>query len=122
MSSLPVLASQMRAVLSSEAVTIRVPSGLKAAELTSALCPVRLVRIAPGASVPNASGTVCRGGDDAGPIWVERGKDRVGAMLKARQERPCARIPDTDGCISGGGDDARLNEMLAPYPTNRLHN
>ena len=34
----PVLASQMRAVPSSDAVTIRVPSGLKAAEITQLSC------------------------------------------------------------------------------------
>ena len=39
--SLPVAASQMRAVLSSDAVTMRVPSGLKAADVTTLSWPRR---------------------------------------------------------------------------------
>jgi hypothetical protein len=36
----PLAASQMRAVLSPEAVTMRVPSGLKAADNTKSSCPL----------------------------------------------------------------------------------
>jgi hypothetical protein len=40
-SSSPVVASQMRAVLSADAVTMRDPSGLKAADSTEKVCPRR---------------------------------------------------------------------------------
>ena len=43
----PVSASQMRAVLSSEAVTTRRPSGLKAASLTRSSWPVRTINCCP---------------------------------------------------------------------------
>ena len=39
--SRPVAASQMRAVWSSDAVTTRLPSGLKAADVTGSPCPLR---------------------------------------------------------------------------------
>ena len=45
--ALPESASQTRAVLSSEAVTTRLPSGLNAAELTASVCPWRVARALP---------------------------------------------------------------------------
>jgi hypothetical protein len=46
----PVAPSQMRAVLSSEAVTTCVPSGLKTAEATRPPCPSSATRVAPVAA------------------------------------------------------------------------
>ena len=45
--SVPLVASQMRAVLSFDAVTTRKPSGLKAADHTSPSCPFRNAIILP---------------------------------------------------------------------------
>ena len=56
--SLPVAASQMRAVLSHDAVTMRVPSGLKAAELTDVLVPAQDRDLLAGRGVPDARGLV----------------------------------------------------------------
>jgi hypothetical protein len=45
-----VLMSHRRAVLSHDAVTIRVPSRLKAAEMTGPLCPLSVTTVHPDAS------------------------------------------------------------------------
>ena len=44
---MPESASQTRAVVSPEAVTTRLPSGLNAAEETGAVCPWREARVLP---------------------------------------------------------------------------
>ena len=44
---MPESASQTRAVLSPEAVTTRLPSGLNAAEWTGSVCPWREARVLP---------------------------------------------------------------------------
>ena len=56
--SLPVAASQRRAVLSDDAVTMRDPSGLKAAEYTSALMAAQDRDLLAGRGVPEAGGLV----------------------------------------------------------------
>ena len=52
--SLPESASQTRAVVSYEAVTTRLPSGLNAAELTGWVCPWRVAR-----GLPESASQTC---------------------------------------------------------------
>ena len=56
--SLPVAASQMRAVLSADAVTMREPSGLKAAEFTHVVVAAQDRDLLGGRGVPDAGGLV----------------------------------------------------------------
>ena len=55
---MPLAASQMRAVLSTDAVTMRDPSGLKAAEDTGALMAAQDRDLLAGRGVPDAGGLV----------------------------------------------------------------
>ena len=63
--AMPVAASQTRAVLSKDAVTMRDPSGLNAADLTQLLVAAEDGDRLAGRGVPDARGLVVRRGDDA---------------------------------------------------------
>ena len=68
---LPARASHSRAVPSQLAVTMRVPSGLNAAELTASVCPSSTASGCPS-RVPQPRRAVRTGGDDARPVRAER--------------------------------------------------
>ena len=72
-----------RAVLSQEAVTMRWPSGLKAAEVRRRV-PLSARRAAPSHRPATPAPPVLRGGDDALPIRAERGGDHRLLVLHDR--------------------------------------
>ena len=57
----------MRAVWSSLAVTMVLPSGLYAAELTAVAVAGELAQLLAGGGIPDAGGLVATGGDDSLP-------------------------------------------------------
>ncbi len=68
MISVPVAASQMRAVLSSDAVTTRRPSGENAALTTAVGVSVQPHELPARRNIPDARGLIGRRRDDAPPI------------------------------------------------------
>ena len=83
----------MQAAPSSDAVTMRVPSGLKTAESTSLSC-FSGPRSAPVLSVPDTSYAVVGGGDNAATVGAIGGKVDIGvvaASLSARWEDAALR-------------------------------
>ena len=106
--ALPVAASQTRAVLSSDAVTMRDPSGLKAAEFDRALVAAENSDRRAGRGVPDACGLVRRRRDDARPVGAEGGG--IDAILVAAEDgdRLAGRgVPDARGVVIRRRDDAR---------------
>jgi hypothetical protein len=73
------------AVLSDDAVTMRDPSGLKAAEITWPSWPRRTAIFRGGRGVPDAGGLVPRRRDDARPLGAEGGGNHCAVM--AAQDR-----------------------------------
>ena len=70
---LPVAASQIRAVLSPDAVTMRLPSGLNAAlDHSTIMAFERLADRLAGRGVPDPRRLVLRRGDDALAVGAER--------------------------------------------------
>ena len=93
-----VLTSQMRAVLSSDAVTTRLPSGLKAAESTHVVMAFEGRDFAPGLGVPEARGVVIGGGDDALAVRAEGGRHNRSVMaFEGRDFAPGLGVPEARG-------------------------
>ena len=88
------------------AVTTRAPSGLKAAEQPR-WCGRGGAPALAGGGVPDAGGPVVAGGDDAGAVGAEGGRDNhVGVAAEERQLFAGGGVPDAGGAVDAGGDDA----------------
>jgi hypothetical protein len=100
--SVPVVASQIRAVLSPEPVTMRAPSGEKAALGTTSSWRRTLI------SVPVAASQIRTGnGDDAGTVGGEGGAaHQIVVPTENFDFRLRRRVPDPCRVITGTGDDA----------------
>ena len=99
--SRPVVASQRRAVLSEEAVTMRAPSEEKAALCNPALVAAQRDDLLAGCRVPEARRAVSGGGDDARPVRGE-GRTLHSALVAAQLSMSSlaavfARDPDAGG-------------------------
>ena len=105
--SLPVAASHSHAVLSSEAVMTRVPSGEKVADPTKSLTAQDSDFLA-GRGVPQPRGIVIGGGDDARPVRREGGTPNRNFVAAQDSDLRARRgVPQPRGLVIGGGDDAR---------------
>ena len=101
----------MRAVLSCDAVTMRVPSGLKAAAMDGSSWPLTVADRLAARGVPDARRLVGRRGDDALAVGAERcGNDGIlmaferspiGWPLAASQMRACCQDAVTMRVPSG---------------------
>ena len=98
--TVPVVESHIRAVLSSDAVTMREPSGLNAALFTASVCPENIARGAAFLEVPNARGFVLGCSDDTGTVRAERRPEYWARMPRERgeQQRPCWRPTRAPSC------------------------
>ena len=117
--SAPVAASQMRAVRSTEAVTMRAPSGENAALRTRPLVPAQGGDLGAGGGVPDAGRAVVGGGDDAGAVGRERGAPHpLSCPRRAAISAAGGGVPDAGRAVIGGGDDAGAvgRERGAPHP------
>jgi hypothetical protein len=77
-SAAPLVASHTRAVLSSDAVTTLLPSGLKEAAVTASSWRKGRSDGSAGRRVPDLRGVVLRSGNDARAVAVECGRgDRI---------------------------------------------
>ncbi len=121
---LPVAASQMRAVLSSDAVTMRDPSGLNAAEFTIASWPRRTAIALPVAAsqmraVLSSDAVTMRepsglnAAEQTQPLVVAQNGDLLGGR----------GVPDARGLVVRRGDDARAvgaeRGGMSPNPRGR---
>ena len=91
---LPESASQIRSVTSSEAVTIRLPSGLNTAELTIEACPWRVATVLPESASRTRTVLSCEG-DDPLAVGAERGgMDLEGVPLEGGEGFAGVGVPD----------------------------
>ena len=103
----PVAALQIRAVLSQDAVTMRLPSGLNAADVTDARMPLELGDEGPAVRPSRPAPSVPRRGDDAAAVRAERGGiDRARMPLELGDEGPGVGRPDPRRTVPRRGDDA----------------
>ena len=108
LTSWPVRASQIFAVLSELPVTIRTPSGKKLTLVTSSACPLSFSRGVPVRAVPDVRRLVTTAGDDPRPVGGEtHARDRARVPLQFEQGHAGARIPDLRRTVKTAGDDPR---------------
>ena len=106
--SAPLLASQTFAVLSPLAVTIRDPSGLNDAEVTSIGVPLECEDLGAGLRVPDLRRLVVTPGDDPRPVGAERRRiDAIGVPLEREDLGTGLGVPDLRRLVLTRGDDPR---------------
>ena len=95
-----------RAVLSSEPVTILVPSGLNPADGDRALVAAQDQGLAAAVGPPHPRRVVLRAGDDPGPVRAEPGRDDR-ALVAAQDHGLAAAVgpPHPRRVVPGAGDD-----------------
>ena len=93
-------ASQMRAVLSRDAVTMRDPSGLKAAEVTSRSWPRRTAISLPLAASHTRAVLSRRRGDDTLAVGAKGGGSHLAVMAAQDRDLLAARgVPDARSLV-----------------------
>ena len=106
--SWPVSASQMRAVLSFDAVSTRVPVGREHRAADSITMTVQGLEQLPGVCIPDAGCLVVAGGHDFGAVGRKRRVVDVLAVPAVEPQfgHPGLRVPDPCAHVPTAGDDA----------------
>ena len=105
--SLPLSASQSRAVSSSEAVSTRRPSGLKTALINPVGMALESGQELAAVSLPEPRGMVIRGGEHAAAVWAEhRAPNRAAMALESGQELAAVGLPEPRSLVLRGGEHA----------------